>query len=150
MFLILVFQLVEIEYMQNLYFNTTSKQSIKDMKPVIEGDTKSDVNIHLAFINHCNGGRAYQSSICGVHPLAVNCINDHIKPLAMAQIVTHEMGHVLGMRHDEDIGCGKHNEDYGHMSGTHNGWSSCSKQQFSERYTYLAMRKKWCLQPGKL
>ena len=149
MFLILVFQLVEIEYLQNLYFNTTSMQSIKDMKPVIEGDTKSDVNIHLAFINHCNGGRAYQSSICGVHPLAVNCINDHIKSLAMAQIVTHEMGHVLGMRHDEDIGCGKHNEDSGHMSGTHNGWSSCSKQQFSARYTYLAMRKKWCLQPGK-
>ena len=52
------------------------------------------------------------------------------------------------MRHDEDIGCGKHNGDYGQMSGTHNRWSSCSKLEYLKLYNYLEPRKKWCLQPG--
>ena len=52
------------------------------------------------------------------------------------------------MRHDEEIECGKHNKDYGHMSGTHKGWSSCSKLEYLERYNYLEPRKKWCLDPG--
>ena len=54
------------------------------------------------------------------------------------------------MRHDEEIECGKHNRDYGHMSGTHMGWSSCSKLEYLERYNYLEPRRKWCLQPGNL
>ena len=57
------------------------------------------------------------------------------------------------MRHDEDLGCGKHNGDYGHMSDwsvTHDRWSSCSMRAYLEQYNYLEPRKKWCLQPGNL
>ena len=81
--------------MKNEHFKGTKKQSLTGMKPVIEKDN-SDVDIHLAFINNCNGGRAYVGQICKVHPLAVNCIGPSTTPLAMAEIVTHEMGHVLG------------------------------------------------------
>ena len=88
-------QLVEIEYMQNKHFQGDSYQSLQEMKPVIENDY-SNVDIHLAFINNCNGGMAILSRICKVHPLAVNCLGPSTTPLLMAEIVTHEMGHVLG------------------------------------------------------
>ena len=81
--------------MQIKHFKENSSQSLPEMKPVIENDNSS-INIHLAFINHCNGGRAYRSQICQVHPLAVNCYGPSINPMKMAEIVTHEMGHVLG------------------------------------------------------
>ena len=81
--------------MKNKHFKGHSNQSLPDMKPVIEKDN-SNVDIHLAFITNCDGGRAYTSSICGDHPLTVNCIGPYSTPLGMAGIVTHEMGHVLG------------------------------------------------------
>ena len=81
--------------MQNKHFKGNSSQSLPEMKPVIENDN-SNVDIHLAFINHCNGGRAYRDQICQIHPLAVNCLGPSTTPLQMAEIVTHEMGHVLG------------------------------------------------------
>ena len=81
--------------MKNEHFKGDKTQSLPDMKPVIEKDN-SDVDIHLAFINNCNGGRAYTGQICKDHPLAVNCIGPSSTPLSMAEIVTHEMGHVLG------------------------------------------------------
>lgn len=145
-------ELVDIEYMKNKHFKGTRYQSLPGMKPVIEKDN-SNVDIHLAFITNCDGGLAYTSSICGdvEPPLTVNCIGPYTTPLGMAAIVTHEMGHVLGMRHDEDIGCTQHNGDYGHMtqSGIFDRWSSCSKLAFLERYNYLELKKKWCLQPAK-
>jgi hypothetical protein len=66
-------ELIDIEYMKNEHFKGDKTQSLPDMKPVIEKDN-SDVDIHLAFINNCNGGRAYTGQICKDHPLAVNCI----------------------------------------------------------------------------
>ena len=81
--------------MQNKHFKGNSSQSLREMKPVIENDNSS-INIHLAFINNCNGGRAYIGQICKVHPLAVNCIGPSTTPLAMGEIVTHEIGHILG------------------------------------------------------
>ena len=81
--------------MKNKHFKGTKDQSLPDMKPVIEKDN-SNVNIHLAFITNCGGGQAYRSQICQVHPLAINCIGPSTTALAMAEIVTHEMGHVLG------------------------------------------------------
>ena len=81
--------------MKNKHFKGTKDQSLPDMKPVIEKDN-SNVNIHLAFITNCGGGQAYRSQICQVHPLAINCIGPSTTPLSMAEIVTHEMGHVLG------------------------------------------------------
>ena len=66
------------------------------------------------------------------------------------------------MKHDElaDVGCGngKNCGNYtlesterfcGHMSSTHNGWSSCSRLAFLEQYNQLEALKKWCLPPGK-
>ena len=88
--------------MQNKHFKGNSSQSLREMKPVIENDNSS-INIHLAFINNCNGGRAVLSQICQVHPLAVNCFGPSITPLKMAEIVTHEMGHVLGNIKQIDI-----------------------------------------------
>jgi hypothetical protein len=88
-------QLVDIEYMQNKHYKGHSNQALPDMKTVIENDN-SNVDIHLAFINHCNGGLAYLGQICQVHPLTVNCLGPSTTPLQMAEIVTHEMGHVLG------------------------------------------------------
>ena len=81
--------------MKNKHFKGTKYQSLPDMQPVIEKDN-SVVDIHLAFINNCDGGRANTGQLCKVHPLAVNCIGPSITPLSMAEIVTHEMGHVLG------------------------------------------------------
>ncbi len=57
------------------------------------------------------------------------------------------------MRHDEDIGCRKHNGNYKkHMRnvahGPYDGWSSCSRREYLERYNSLEPFKKWCLQPG--
>ena len=88
--------------MQNKHFKENSSQSLPEMKPIIENDNSS-VDIHLAFINHCNGGRAYRSQICQIHPLAVNCFGPSITPLKMAEIVTHEMGHVFGNIKQIDI-----------------------------------------------
>ena len=64
------------------------------------------------------------------------------------------------MKHDKDVGCGngKNCGNYtleslerfcGHMSGTHNGWSSCSRLAFLEQYNQLEVLKKWCLPSGK-
>ena len=69
-------QLVEIEYMQDKNFIGDSAQSLIEMRPVIENDNSS-ANIHLAFLNHCHGGRAYLSQICKPSRhlnLAVNCM----------------------------------------------------------------------------
>ena len=88
--------------MKNKHFKGTKDQSLPDMKPVIEKDN-SNVNIHLAFITNCGGGQAYRSQICQVHPLAVNCYGPSINPMKMAEIVTHEMGHVLGNIKQIDI-----------------------------------------------
>ena len=81
--------------MPNKHYKGPGNQALPDMKPVIEND-KSNVDIHLFFINHCNGGLAILGQICLVHPLTVNCLGPSITPLRMAEIVTHEMGHVLG------------------------------------------------------
>ena len=51
------------------------------------------------------------------------------------------------MRHDEDIGCGK-GSDKGHMSGHHNGWSTCSRREFEASYLKLKQNNNWCLKPG--
>ena len=117
------------------------------LKPDLRNDN-SGANVHLAFVNHCGGGWAGLGSLCGDIPMAVNCVNDWLSPLQFSEIVTHEIGHVLGMRHDvkTDPKCGKHNGDYGHMSGTHKQWSSCSKSEFAKLYTKKA--NNWCLQPG--
>ena len=137
--------------MEEVHFNKSDKSQLtKIMKPKVVAD-KSGANIHLAFFGtSCGGGQAFLGNLCRAYPLAVNCIADWFDPLHLAEIVTHEIGHVLGMRHDSDLGCGKVNGDRGHMSGTHNRWSSCSKNQFSKRYTEIALSKKdkWCLEPG--
>ena len=53
-----------------------------------------------------------------------------------------------GMRHDLSIGlgCGQ-DGDKGHMSGTHNRWSTCSKNEFLELYNFLVPLNQWCLEP---
>ena len=65
------------------------------------------------------------------------------------------------MYHDKIVGCGNGKDcgNYtldslerkcGHMSGTHNGWSSCSRLAVLETYNDVRSRKKWCLKPGNL
>ena len=53
-----------------------------------------------------------------------------------------------GMRHDLSIGlgCGQ-DGDKGHMSGTHNRWSTCSKNEFLDLYNFLKPKQLWCLTP---
>ena len=48
------------------------------------------------------------------------------------------------MDHDLNIGCGQ-DGDKGHMSGTHNRWSTCSKREFLDNYNFLKAIDKWCL-----
>ena len=84
--------------MQNKHFKGNKKQSLIDMQPVIENDN-SNVDLHLAFINHCGGGLAWSNGhICKVkvRKVTVNCIGPNTTPLQMAEITTHEMGHALG------------------------------------------------------
>ena len=52
------------------------------------------------------------------------------------------------MRHDLSIGlgCGQ-DGDKGHMSGTHNRWSTCSKNEFLDLYNFLQPTQMWCLAP---
>ena len=69
--------------------------------------------------------------------------NDRPNVLGTAEIVTHEMGHNLGMMHDVDVGCSKNS---GFMSGAHNHkWSFCSRNQLLILYNRLKKENNWCL-----
>jgi len=48
-----------------------------------------------------------------------------------ANPLVHEIGHLIGMAHDVDVGCPNHS---GHMSGNHHKWSSCSNRQWQNFY----------------
>merc|ERR1712062_451192 len=76
----------------------------------------------------------------------MGCLGDY-SSYGLAELITHEIGHVLGMRHDADIGCGQ-GSDKGHMSSHHHGWSTCSRKAFEENYLKLKRKNKWCLKPA--
>jgi len=45
--------------------------------------------------------------------------------------LVHEIGHLIGMAHDVDVGCP---DGSGHMSSHHHKWSSCSNRQWQNFY----------------
>merc|ERR1711909_214439 len=46
-----------------------------------------------------------------------------------SNVLVHEIGHILGMRHDIDIGCP---DQSGHMSSQHTKWSTCSNRDWQQ------------------
>ena len=77
---------------------------------------------------------------------------ENFKILLRLQIVTHEMGHNLGMLHDFDVTHnGKGCNGQGFMSYTYSlyQWSTCSKEDFLAHYNQIvaSSSNSWCL-PG--
>lgn len=65
--------------------------------------------------------------------------------LATSEVVTHEMGHNLGMRHDFDLSSSCTGfMDYGNAP---NEWSSCSQQEFLNHYNAIQSSSSlsWCM-----
>lgn len=94
-------------------------------------------------------GIAYGSAVCD-HPNGNHykqSINEWRPTLAAAgQLIAHEMGHNLGMRHDfspqhEAMGCnGQGIMSYGNPP---NKWSPCSKADLQAHY--ITVKSKWCM-----
>ncbi|XP_056009023.1 A disintegrin and metalloproteinase with thrombospondin motifs 5-like isoform X3 [Ostrea edulis] len=78
--------------------------------------------MHVGLPNLDVLGRAYQSSVCNQR---YNCAVDTSTYAASFVATAHEIGHLMGMPHDADLGCT--GSDVGVMGGYGAGWSSCSK-----------------------
>lgn len=89
------------------------------------------------------GGQAWLGSICGDQKQYMAGINFWFgSATGMGEIVAHEMGHSLGMKHDsQHVGSGC--EGTGIMSGVTTQWSRCSKADFLAHYANKKSR--WCM-----
>ena len=89
------------------------------------------------------GGQAWLGSICGGTKEFMAGINFWFgTATGLGEIVAHEMGHSLGMKHDSQhtgTGC----EGTGIMSGVTTQWSTCSKADFLAHYANK--KNQWCM-----
>ena len=70
------------------------------MKSIVRYD-KSGADVHVGLAKSCsgeNGGMAYRGYICKTYNLAMGCLGDY-SSYGLAELITHEIGHVLGKIH---------------------------------------------------
>ncbi|KAK3093898.1 hypothetical protein FSP39_021596 [Pinctada imbricata] len=82
-------------------------------------------------------GRAYQSSVCKYR---YRCGINNAASFVQYTATAHEIGHTLGMLHDDQQGCNP--PDVGVMGGYGAGWSTCSRNDMN---TFLQKGHGRCL-----
>ncbi|XP_061192818.1 A disintegrin and metalloproteinase with thrombospondin motifs 18-like [Saccostrea echinata] len=94
------------------------------------------MTLHIARRPTQAGGGAWQSGTCNPYR---RCAVDRQEVVSHSSTV-HELGHILGMWHDEEVGCT--GSDRGVMGGQGTGFSSCSIRDFDK---FLQSRYAQCL-----
>ncbi|XP_062585378.1 A disintegrin and metalloproteinase with thrombospondin motifs 18-like [Saccostrea cucullata] len=117
-------------------FYSTHYHLGKIMDSFCVGMRKSPINYDIFYMHTGEtptniDGSAFQSSAC--NPL-YHCGIDSLPVLAHTG-TAHELGHSMGMRHDDEVGCT--GSDRGVMGGQGTGWSSCSIRDFDKFLHFL-------------
>jgi len=76
-------------------------------------------------------------------------INEYLKSVAsMGKLIAHEMGHNMGINHDDDRGsCEKpSNIMFPSLVDSTIQWSTCSKKDFQAHYIFITNLEDWCLE----
>ena len=74
--------------------------NVGDFRDFVNGDT-SGADVQLGYMRDCHnsaGGWAFVAGLCNNNAVAIGCTGDHQNEKGMADIMAHEIGHVLGKK----------------------------------------------------
>ena len=153
---------VKLEQSGVKYYEETdwpvTEETLQKLANIAKTDlAKSEANLFVGLTHAPHGnhvaGLAWESAICNSRDWSMSINAWDADMTTFANTVAHELGHNLGMKHDNEPnhkakGCDKQGiMSYGRYGENWTEWSICSKDDFTNHYRAVLMhgKKSWCL-----